>query len=92
MSPMPLQFGHGTEPWRNSDPSDPSDPFAPLQFGHGTEPWRNLVYRRFTDLHLLTLQFGHGTEPWRNDWPSGVSSPVEMNFNSATARSRGETG
>ena len=36
-----LQFGHGTEPWRNASPEWYEIGHVVLQFGHGTEPWRN---------------------------------------------------
>ena len=88
---MYLQFGHGTEPWRNFDPRNPEATVIDiLQFGHGTEPWRNLLIGR-SATRPVSLQFGHGTEPWRNADRWSDSSRACGAFNSATARSRGET-
>ena len=38
-----LQFGHGTEPWRNHSSTKSVRRIKNLQFGHGTEPWRNTL-------------------------------------------------
>ena len=62
-----------------------------LQFGHGTEPWRNFGEMEGSLSGLQGLQFGHGTEPWRNPTVEPRSAASNENFNSATARSRGET-
>ena len=63
---MPLQFGHGTEPWRNNFAKKQLGDKKDLQFGHGTEPWRNLAAHVKESEGNVCLQFGHGTEPWRN--------------------------
>ena len=61
-----------------------------LQFGHGTEPWRNQK-QSLAQAKGLALQFGHGTEPWRNTGGAIRKCVLGVTFNSATARSRGET-
>ena len=136
-----LQFGHGTEPWRNAERSigdhrplhasirprhgavekqlsvrsSPSHAIAAsirprhgavekraaslresrrveqLQFGHGTEPWRNRADITLGPCLDVRLQFGHGTEPWRNRSIAASRADHVASFNSATARSRGET-
>ena len=112
---MGLQFGHGTEPWRNHIEENLVDASLGLQFGHGTEPWRNSNPSGLLRRSTVALRFGHGTEPWRNREffallraecdPSirprhgAVEKPSDLHnfgrnpppFNSATARSRGET-
>ena len=86
-----LQFGHGTEPWRNESRKRPERSWRRnLQFGHGTEPWRNsTAHAQF--VRDQDLQFGHGTEPWRNSTRKRWRGRPRLSFNSATARSRGET-
>ena len=89
--PRSLQFGHGTEPWRNAVLHFDVAQQHFLQFGHGTEPWRNNP-EFWLEVSLTHLQFGHGTEPWRNPASSSPSPRHgRRTFNSATARSRGET-
>ena len=85
-----LQFGHGTEPWRNGGVHGGAGA------GHSPSirPRHGAVEKREKSpcprVVEGLLQFGHGTEPWRN--PTGrLAWHPQPSFNSATARSRGET-
>ena len=60
-----LQFGHGTEPWRNSERT-PSTRRVSNPFNSATaRSGETALYARLRD-DFTVLQFGHGTEPWRN--------------------------
>ena len=87
-----LQFGHGTEPWRNADCSATAAGSGHvLQFGHGTEPWRNHALDEPTQPESTTLQFGHGRSRGETAGVDRLARQAHASFNSATARSRGET-
>ena len=82
----PLQFGHGTEPWRNTAQCGTIPRARALQFGHGTEPWRNFPHGPVSlpPPRGPSIRPRHGAVEKPDRSPATLKSSVSLQFGHGT--------